>query len=596
MKRIISILICATMMLSTASCMSNVSDKHDGVNKLTAPLTESPTTTSAAPSRSDIIPTDSSDVPDTNPSAPDVRRDQIVDMTMMAFASNNELNDNNEIREIIAEKTGVRLHESWGKPLDASESVGAILASGQYPDLIDGGDACDMLYESGCLIAWDEYLSIYPNLRAMYSDKQWELFRQSDGHIYYANVFGSTYGEPKSTTHDDSAFWIQVRVLEYLGYPKISTLDEYFNALETYYSANHTNTDGTQIIPYMALSEGWRYYCLESAPQLLDGYAYDGSVSVNTKDYSTPTIVDYNTTTTAKQYFRKLNEEYKKGILVSDFDTMDYDTYIARLATGSVLGMFDQAWDFQQINGIFKERGLDALGYEYVPLGLTISSGMENRYHDYYGTPNSMSGLGVTTQCSDPDLAFSFLNQCLDQEIHDLRFWGIEGVDYLADSGGTYYRTRDMRANWANEDYQKSHCCTYSYLPQWHGTSRDGKNAMLPSEQPGEFYATLSDPVRRCFDAYGYKTYTDFLNSVKEEPGCWYPLYVYSNMMDSSTAAGFAWMKMGDCKHEYLPYVIKASEFEGAWKEYMDAYSACRPDDFLNEMQDELNRRVANAS
>ena len=53
---------------------------------------------------------------------------------------------------------------------------------------------------------------------------------------------------------------------------------------------------------------------------------------------------------------------------------------------------------------------------------------------------------------------------------------------------------------------------------------------------------------------------------------------------------------MGDCKHEYLPYVIKASEFEGAWKEYMDAYSACRPDDFLNEMQDELNRRVANAS
>ena len=34
----------------------------------------------------------------------------------------------------------------------------------------------------------------------------------------------SAYGEDKTTTHNDEAFWVQARVLEWANYPKIQTL------------------------------------------------------------------------------------------------------------------------------------------------------------------------------------------------------------------------------------------------------------------------------------------------------------------------------------------------------------------------------------
>ncbi len=35
-----------------------------------------------------------------------------------------------------------------------------------------------------------------------------------------------------------------------------------------------------------------------------------------------------------------------------------------------------------------------------------------------------------------------------------------------------------------------------------------------------------------------------------------------------------------------------ASDFESAWEEYMKVYSDCKPEDFLSEMQTELDRRI----
>ena len=49
---------------------------------------------------------------------------------------------------------------------------------------------------------------------------------------------------------------------------------------------------------------------------------------------------------------------------------------------------------------------------------------------------------------------------------------------------------------------------------------------------------------------------------------------------------------MGETKHEWLPQVVMADDFEAKWTEYMDAYSKCKPEDFIAEMQEELERRI----
>ena len=515
----------------------------------------------------------------------------VIQFTMFGAMPQPEINDDNEIMNLIAEKVGAKVKETWLTGQTAAEAIGTIIAGGDYPDFIDGGEAMMALYDEGVLVPWDDYLEKYPNLKELFTDQEWDALRQDDGKIYWANQFQNNYGENRATTHNDEAFWIQVRVLEWAGYPEINTLDEYYDVLTRYAEANPTMADGTKVIPYTMLCDDWRYFCIENAPQFLDGYPNDGSVIVDKENLK---IVDYNTTPTAKRYFTKLNEEYKKGTIDIEFATQTYDEYIAKLSTGAVLGMCDQWWDFYgTVNDTFKQQGLDLLGCNYVPLGLTIDEGMDNRWHTYGDTLNVSSGIAVTTSCKDPDAAFKFMNDILDQEIHDLRFWGIKDVDYLVDEDGMFYKTPEMRMQWADKSYQASHRCLYAYMPQWRGTSRDGKNAMMPEEQTSEFFSDLAEPLRKCFEAYGANNYPDMIGSVVEENAPWFPMYSYSNAMTTATPGGVAWTKMGEVKHEWLPRIVMADDFEAAWEQYMAAYNAVNPQDFLSEMQEELNRRAS---
>lgn len=528
-----------------------------------------------------------------NSEASDSGSGGVKEFTAFFAVPGSEINDDNEIQQMIAEKTGVKVKETWLTGQTAQEAVGTLIAGGEYPDFIDGGDGMAQLYEAGALVALDEYIDKYPNIKEFLTEQEWDRLRQDDGHIYWIQQFGNIFGEEKATTHNDEAFWIQTRVLEWAGYPEIHTMDQYFDLIESYNKENPTMEDGTENIQYTILCDDWRYFCLENAPEFLDGYPNDGSCIV---DPETLKIIDYNTTPTAKKYFQKLNEEFQKGVVDPESFTQTYDEYIAKLSTGRVLGMIDQWWNFAYtVNDSLKQQGLDVKGCSYVPLPITIEEGMKNQWHNSGGVLNVASGLAITTSCEDVEGALQFVNDLLDQEVHDLRFWGVKDVDYNVDENGEYSRTEDMRMQASDTAYKASHACTYSYFPQYGGTSRDNINAMKPENQPKEFFDSLSENVQKCFEAYGVETYVDMLGT-SEAPGPWYPMYSFSNNMTTATEGGTAWAMMGEVKHEYLPKVVMASDFESAWEEYMGVYNECNPQAFVDEMQAELDRRMEEAA
>lgn len=517
----------------------------------------------------------------------------VKEFTAFFAVPGTEINDDNEIQQKIAEITGAKCKETWLTGQTAEEAVGTMIAGGEYPDFIDGGDGMAQLYDAGALVALDDYIDDYPNIKEYLTDQEWDKLRQEDGHIYWIQQFQNIYGEEKATIHNDEAFWIQTRVLEWAGYPEVKTMDQYFDLIEAYQEANPTMEDGTENIPYTILCEDWRYFCLENAPQFLDGYPNDGSVIVDPEELK---VIDYNTTPTAVKYFQKLNEEYHKGIVDPESFTQTYDEYIAKLSTGRVLGMIDQWWNFAyNVNDSLKQQGLDEQGCDYVPLPITIEEGIQNKWHCSGSVLNEASGLAITTSCEDVEGALQFINDLLSQEVHDLRYWGVEGEDYEVDENGLFYRTEEQRLEASDTAYKASHLCTYSYFPQYTGTSRDGINAMQPQYQPTEFFDGLSDDVKKCFEAYGAETYVDMLGT-SEAPGPWYPMYSYSNNMTTSTPGGMALTKMGEIKHEYLPKVVMAEDFDAAWDEYMEAYESCDPQAFLDEMQEELDRRMEEAA
>ena len=114
--------------------------------------------------------------------------DGIKTFTMFTAMPGSEINDDNDVMNIIAEKTGAKLKETWLTGQTDAEAIGTIIAGGEYPDFINGGDAMMSLYDAGVLVPWDDYLEKYPNLKEMYTDKEWDNFRQADGKIYWANV------------------------------------------------------------------------------------------------------------------------------------------------------------------------------------------------------------------------------------------------------------------------------------------------------------------------------------------------------------------------------------------------------------------------
>ena len=517
----------------------------------------------------------------------------VKEFTAFFAVPGSEINDDNEIQQIIADKTGVKVKETWLTGQTAEEAVGMMITGGELPDFICGGSGQSQLYDADVLVALDDYLDDYPNIKNFFTQQQWDQLRQDDGHIYWIPQFSNIKGEEKVCTHNDEAFWIQARVLKWADYPEIRTMDQYFDLIERYNEANPTMEDGTENIPYTILCDDWRYFCLENAPQFLDGYPNDGSCIV---DPETLTVIDYNTTDTAVKYFQKLNEEYQKGIVDPESFTQTYDEYIAKLSTGRVLGMIDQWGDFAYTAGdAIKQAGLDAQGCDYIPLPITIDESVKNQWHCSGGVLNVSDGLAITTSCEDVEAALQFVDDLLSQDIHNLRFWGVEGVDYNVDDNGEFYRTEEQRTRAVDTAYKASHTCTYSYFPQYSGTSDDGINANKPDGQANEFFDGLNDDVKEAFSAYGAETYVDMIGT-NEAPGAWYPMWSYSNSFTTDTEGGMAWNKIGEIKHEYLPQVVMAKDFDAAWAEYMDAYNSCDPGAFIGELQTELDKRMEEAA
>ena len=96
--------------------------------------------------------------------------DEISDFTMFITMPGSEINDDNEIAQMIGEKWGVRIKETWLTGQTASEATGMLIASDEYPDYIDSDDM-SLLVDAGALIPLDDYIDQYPNLKKNGSQK-----------------------------------------------------------------------------------------------------------------------------------------------------------------------------------------------------------------------------------------------------------------------------------------------------------------------------------------------------------------------------------------------------------------------------------------
>ena len=523
---------------------------------------------------------------------------EIREVTMFSTLFGLDSSSDGEIKKLIADKTGVLINESFITGTDWNFNTifddMLQLPDNNIPDMIYTYFDVHKFYESGRAVAWDQYLEKYPRLKELHTDEEWDKLRQEDGHIYWADFEDCYKEKDTSVTHTGDAFWIQVRVLEWAGYPKIETVDEYFDLLERFYEENPVLPDGTEVIPYACSVDADP----GKSAMYLEGYPDNEFAIVDTSDGDLK-VIDYTTSDTSKNYFKKLSEEYGKGVLHA-YSNGEFTAYRDDISSGRVLGFFDKYSAIAQFTDSFGkprigEDGhkfyLSELGYDYVPLALVSQKGMSQQYHSY-NVMNADGGLVVLDKCSDPDLVFAFFDALLDQEIHDLRFWGIKDVDYLVDDNGLFYRTEEMRNNWSDDRYSAEHVCKYLGLPHWHGMRPDGINRMISDEQPSEYKATLPEPVVNCLEAYGADNMVEMLGSKICDPDPWYSLGTWVENMDYTSPYFGIWTQINTIKEDSFYSLITSSDFENDWVKFVAVYSELDIQSFFDAAQEEVENSL----
>ncbi|MCM3724870.1 ABC transporter substrate-binding protein [Neobacillus cucumis] len=504
-----------------------------------------------------------------------------------AGAAGKDLNtDETTIGKELEKQTGVnfKVEHIVG---DVNTKIGTMIASGKYPDLLVPDTAIDKVVQAGAFIDLTDLIDKYaPNLKKLYGPYLNRMKDPKDGKIYFI-PFGASQGYAPYPDIQQSAFWVQRAVLKEAGYPKIKTADEYFKLIEDY-QKKHPTVDGAKTIGFTALTYDWRFSTLSGTPARLAGSPNDGGVIV---DMNTHKSSVYGNKDITKNYLKMLNELNNKGLFDKEAFVSNYDEYLAKIASGRVLGFYDYQWQISQSLNNLKQAGND--DKQYMALPITFDDSIKDQYIDPPTFVNNR-GVGITVSAKDPVRIIKYLDALCKEENQKLVEWGIKGQTYEVDSKGRYYRTQEEIAKTSDQAFNdKFGFTTFDwYWPVGDGLYSDG-NAWLPGKQPEVAIASYTDGDKKLLQAYGIKVFSDLFAKPDDRP--WYP--TWSAQIPQGSPAQIFDQRSTDLEKKYFPKLVLSSpsQFNSIWNEYVKQYNALDVKAYESTMDKVVKDRIEQA-
>lgn len=492
--------------------------------------------------------------------------------------------DDNKLLAKIKDELGYTFEFEYLMGNEA-ETAGIMVANGSYPDIVSCGD--NTFVQAGALVPLDGYISEEktPNIWNHIKDCYNKLCYEGDGHLYVIPAYGIYNGAETAAVYQGPAFWIQKAVLEEAGYPEVKTLDQYFELIENY-KEKHPTINGNATIGFDILAVNGFEWMLTTAPNYLNGNPNNGDFEVDDETLEAHIYADSDF---SKRYFSRLSEEYEKDIIVPESFTQNKEQYLAKIATGCVLGMFDQHWGFQPAEQSLGTQGMHER--QYVPLPLVFDEGTEPWYrtqpYEQIG-----QGYGISVNCEDPEAAVQMFETFLSEEWQKVFQWGIKGEDYMVDENGRFYRTEEQRAEQSDPFWKSKNKLNafFGNCPKIQSVYSDG-NAADPGSQPEEFVASQSDYDKIFLANYGKKNWMEFMNDPPENP-VYFPVWNIDRIDGSD--ADYARRKLADLSLKYLPKLImsKGDGFEELWEEYCSAIDGINIDAYESRITEVIRWRA----
>ncbi len=495
--------------------------------------------------------------------------------------------EDNKIFKLMEEKLNVTFQFEFLVG-ELEQKLGVMIASGDYPDIISGADKTTKLIDADALIPLEDLIKkSAPNLDKHYSPYYKKMREAKDGKIYVMPNYGRIYEKEVQTSQNLGAFWIQKAVLKEFGYPKVVTLDEYFDLIQKY-KEKYPEIEGKPTIGFEILSFDWRAFCLKNPPIFLAGYPNDGAMIVDTKNMKGKMFAN---TDIAKRYYKKLSEVNQLGLIDKETFVQNYDQYISKIASGRVLGMYDHHWQFADGENVLITQ--QKLERTYVPLGIVYDKGTVDRYTEET-IININRGYGISVKCKEPERVIKVFDELITEEWQKILNWGIKDEDYKVDDKGRFYREQSIRDLSTDQTWKNANKADALFLdaPKMEGIYSDG-NSCDASRQPEEFYAGLKPYDKEFLDAYGYKTFADFLTFAQPTPA-YYP--AWSITVPDGSPAQISGKKADDLQMKYLPKLIlsKPDNFESVWDDYVAQFGKIDTAAYENFINEQIDWRMKN--
>ncbi len=574
MKRFASFVLAAAFAVTMSAC---------GNSNEPTTSTQAASTSSSAPS---TTASSGSTLPVLSPENP-------VELSIWITTNQAAPNSDNKLSKLLKDKLGVTLNYEIITPDKQDEKIGVALAGGEYPDLLGVTDQNARMVTGGAFIPLDEYLTpeaagtLYEHVKPY-----WNKIAYDGGqgkHIYQIPNYNRYYGDiTGGTNFGASGFWIQKAVLADAGYPDLSnmTLEKYFKLIEDYKN-KYPTIDGQPTVGFEILCAQGREFGLTNPPEYLAGHPNNGGVIVENDVAAIFADKDV-----AKRYYKTLNEMNAKGLVDKESFTQTLDQYHAKIATGRVLGMYDQRWSYGNGHDALVAAGKDER--TYVATQPTYD-GIAPYYADR-DVMNLNQGLGVSVTCKQPAVAVAFINTILTEEWQKILSWGIEGEDYVKGADGRFSRTEKQRADNRDLVWRASNqlMALRDIMPKHNGSFSDG-NAYSPDDQPEEFYADLKPYDKEFLSKYNKKTWRDFNNQPPENP-VYYP--AWNIALPDGSDAQMADKQLKDTALQFLPKAImaKPADFDKVWTEYTTAIGKINVKAYEDAINAGIQDRIKNWS
>ncbi|AEI39012.1 ABC transporter substrate-binding protein [Paenibacillus mucilaginosus] len=435
-------------------------------------------------------------------------------ITMSVFSADpnpawNNMQD--EVGKKLTEKTGVTLKMEF--PVGSSDQkIPLMVSSGEYPDMIlPKGDPGKLVAADALLDLTDLIEQHGPNLKKVYGKYMKRLrWSTEDPSIYILPI------SPVDQEYFDAGggFELQHAVVKELGYPKIRTVKDFENAIKAY-KDKYPTIDGKPTIGLSLNADDWHIMISVTNPAFLTtGAPDDGEYYIDPKTYEAKF---HYFRPEEKEYFRWLNHMNNIGLIDPESFVQKYDQYKAKIASGRVLGLIDQDWDYQEAQNVLRKEGKFERTYGHYPVTLNESF----KDHSFQDTGYLAGyGIGITKSAKDPVRAIKFLDYLASDEGQVLINWGIEGVHYKVENGMRVIPpdVLDKKVNDANNFAKTSGIGQYYISARYGDGVKDPTGSTYTTTTVEQKIASYSEADKETLKAYGATTWKDLFPKKEEFP------------------------------------------------------------------------------